>query len=70
MMPQEETFYEEKISETIGKPKDYENLDIPNKTVIANFNAIEWGNTLTRDTRSISKIFNNFFLKLVESLLI
>ena len=26
MMPQEETFYEEKISETIGKPKDYENL--------------------------------------------
>ena len=41
-----------------------------NKTVISNFNAIEQGNTLTYDTRLISKIFKNVFSNLVESLLI
>ena len=37
-----------------------------NKTIISNFNAIEEGNTLTHDTRSIFKnlkiLFSNFFL--------
>ena len=45
---------------TIGKPKLWESLkslSMLNETVISNFNAIEEGNTLTRDTRSISKIF-------------
>ena len=59
--------------ETIGKPKElWESLKvlgIPNKTVISNFNAIEEGNTLIHDTRSISKIFKNAFSKLAEPLL-
>ena len=37
-MPQKQAFYEEKISETVGKPKELweslKSLDIPNKTVI------------------------------------
>ena len=43
---------------------------MPKKTVISNFNAIEEGDTLTHDTRSISNIFKNFFSNLGESLLI
>ena len=42
---------------------------MPNKTVISNFNAIEQDNTLTHDTRSISKVFKNLFSNLAESLL-
>ena len=41
-----------------------------NKTIISNFNAIEEGNTLTHDARSISKIFKNLFSNLAKSLLI
>ena len=69
-----QAFFKEKLSETIGKPKELweslKSLGMPNKTVISNFNAIEEGNTLTHDTRSISKIFKNFFSNLAESLLI
>ena len=43
---------------------------MPNKTVTSNFNTIEEDNTLTYDTRSISKIFKDFFSNLAESLLI
>ena len=43
---------------------------MPNKTVISNFNVIEEGNTLTQDTRTISKMFKNFFSNLAESILI
>ena len=42
-------------------------LRMPSKTVTSNFNAIEDKNTLIHDTRSISKIFKNFFSKLGES---
>ena len=41
-----------------------------NKTVISNFTVIEENNTLTCDTRSISKTFKNFFSNLAKSLLI
>ena len=43
---------------------------MPNKTVISSFNSIEENDTLTYDTRSISKVFKNFFSNLVKSLLI
>ena len=43
---------------------------MPKRTVISNFNAIEENDTLTYDTRSISKIFKNFFSNLAKSLLI
>ena len=43
---------------------------MPNKTVISNFNVIEEGNTLTQDTRTISKIFKNLFSNLAVSILI
>ena len=55
-----QAFFKEKLSETTGKPKELweslKSLGMPNKTVISNFKAIEQDNTLTHDTRSISKI--------------
>ena len=70
----DQAFFEEKLSETIGKPKGLweflKSLGMPNKTVISNFNTIEQDNTLTHDTRSISKIFKNFLSNLAVSLLI
>ena len=50
--------------------KDKHSVGMPNKTVISNFNAIEESNTLTHETRSISKIFKNLFANLAESFLI
>ena len=43
---------------------------MPHKTIISNFNAIEEIDTLTYDTRSISKMFRNFFPNLAKSVLI
>ena len=43
---------------------------MPNKTVISNFSAVEENDTLTYDTRSISKIFKSYFSNLAKSLLI
>ena len=63
----------EKVSESIGKPKELweflKYLGMPNKTLISNFNVMEDNDTLTYDTRSISKVFKNFS-SLAESLLI
>ena len=42
---------------------------MPNKKLISNFSAMEDNDTLTYDTRSISKVFKNFS-SLPESLLI
>ena len=69
-----QVFFKEKLLEAIGKPKELwespKSLGMPNKTVISNFNAIEQDNTLTHDTRLISKIFKNLFSNLVDSLFI
>ena len=69
IVSKKQAFLEEKLSETIGKPKELweslKSLGMPNKMVIASFNAIEENDTLTYDTCSISKIFI-FFLKLGE----
>ena len=43
---------------------------MPNKTLISNFNAMEDNDTLTYDTRTISKVFKNFLSSLAEFLLI
>ena len=63
----------EKVSESIGKPKELweflKYLGMPNKTLISNFNVMKDNDTLTYDTRSISKVFKNFS-SLAESLLI
>ena len=65
-----QAFFKEKLTETIGKPKELwkslKILGMPNKTVMSNFNAIKEDNTLTHDTRSISKIFKDFFSNLAE----
>ena len=46
-----QAFFEEKPSETVGKPKElwesFKSLGMSNKTVISNFNAIEEIDTLT-----------------------
>ena len=67
-------FYEQKLSETIGKPKELweslKSLDMANKTAISSFNAIEENDVLTYDTRSISKIFKYFLSDITKSLLI
>ena len=53
--------FEEKLSETIGKPKEFweslKSLCMPNKTLISNFNAIEENDSLTYNKCSIFKIF-------------
>ena len=73
MHQKKQALFEEKLSETIGKPKElWESLTsqgMPNKTV-TNFNAVEENDTLTYDTCSISKIFKIFFSNLAKSLLI
>ena len=60
-----QAFFEEKLSETIGKPKElwesYKSLGMPKRTVISNFNAIKENDTLTYDTRSVSKILKIYF---------
>ena len=43
---------------------------MPNKTAISNFGPFEENDFLIYDTRSISKIFKNFFWNLAKSLLI
>ena len=67
-----QAFVKEKISESIGKPKELwkplKYLSMLNKTLISNFSAMEDNDTLTYDTRSISKFFKNFFSSLVEFL--
>ena len=72
IMSKKQAFFEEKLSETIGKSKELweslKSLGMPNKRY--NFNSIEENDTLTYDTRSISKIFKHFFLNLAKSLLI
>ena len=71
-MRQKQVFFEEKLSETIGKPKELweslKSLGMPNETVISNFNAIKENDTLTYDTRLISKILKNLFSNLAKSL--
>ena len=71
-MRQKQVFFEEKLSETIGKPKELweslKSLGMPNETVISNFNAIEENDTMTYDTRLISKILENLFSNLAKSL--
>ena len=63
--------FKEKISESISKPKELwkslKCLGIPNKTPISNFNAMEYNETLTYDTRSISTVFKNVFSDLAGS---
>ena len=60
-----QAFLGQKISESIGKPKELweslKYLGMPNKTVISNLNAMEDNDTLTYDTRSIATVFKNFF---------
>ena len=71
---EKQAFFEEKLSEMIGKPKElwesFKSLGVPSKAVISNFNAIEENDTLTYDTLSISKSLKNFFSNSVKSLLI
>ena len=74
MRQKKQAFFEEKLSETIVKPKELweslKSMGMSNKTVISNFNAVEENDTLTYDTSSISKIFKNLFSNLAKSLLI
>ena len=43
---------------------------MPNKKLISNFSAMEDNDTLTYDTRSISKVFKNLFSSSAKSLLV
>ena len=49
LQQKKQAFFKEKLSETIGKPKELweslKSLGMPDKTVISNFNTIEEGNT-------------------------
>ena len=66
-------FFDEELSESVGKPKDLWNtlksFGIPKKTAVSNFNAIDNNKSLTYDIKTMSKVFKDFFLNLAESFL-
>ena len=68
-----QAFFDDKLSENIGKLKElWETLKSPNmpeKTLISNFNAVESNNGLPFDKKTIAKIFKDFFSHLVKSIL-
>ena len=68
-----QAFFDEKLSESVGKPKQLWNslksLGMPKTTVVSNFNAIDDNKSLTCDIRKISKLFKDFFSNLAESFL-
>ena len=71
---QKRAFFEDKLAENIGKPKELwetlKSLGMPQKTLISNFNPVESNNALTFDKKAIAKILKGFFSNLAESLLI
>ena len=68
-----QTFFDEKLSEKVGKPKKLWNtlksLGMPKKTVVSNFNAIDDNKSLTYDIKTMSKVFKDFFSNLAKSFL-
>ena len=60
-----QAFFEEKLSETIDKPKELwkslKSLLMLNNTVIFNLNAIEEGNTWTHDSWNFQKFWKTSF---------
>ena len=65
-------FFDDKLSEYIGKPKELwetlKSLGTVKKPLISNFNAIESNNTLTFDKKAVAKTFEDFFSNLAGSL--
>ena len=65
VVTKKQAFVKEKISQSVGKPKElYKSLKylgMPNKTLISNFNAMEDNDTLNYDTHSISTVFKTSF---------
>ena len=68
-----QAFFDEKISESVGKPKESWNtltsLGMPKKAVVSNFNATDNNKSLTYDIKRITKVFKDFFSNLAESFL-
>ena len=66
-------FFDEKLSESVAKPKELWNtlksLGMPKKTVVSNFNAIDYNKSLTYDIKTMSKVFKNLFSNLAKSFL-
>ena len=60
-----QAYFKEKFSESIGKPKELweslKYLDMPNKSLISNFSAMEDNETLAYDTRSILQFSTTSF---------
>ena len=71
---QKQAFFENKLSETNGNPKEKwefaQSLVMPIKVVICNFSVMEEKHILTYNTRLTSNIFKSFFSNLAGSLLI
>ena len=68
-----QAFFNEKLSESVAKPKELWNtlksLGMPKKTVVSNFNAIDYNKSLTYDIKTMSKVFKNLFSNLAKSFL-
>ena len=66
--------FEEKLKESIGKPKELwknlRSLGLPNKTSSASKICIDKNANITFDPRSNAEIFKNFFSNLAQNLLV
>ena len=64
-----QAFFDEKLSESIGKAKELWNtlksLVMPKKTVVSNFNSSDDNKSLPYDIKTMSKVFKNFFSNLI-----
>ena len=73
MTAKKQAFFDEKLSESFGKPKELWNtlksLGMPKKTVVSNVNAVDDNKSLTYDIKTMSKVFKDFSSNLAKSFL-
>ena len=66
------SFFEKKLSESIGKPKDLwkalKSLGLPNKISSCEVSALKINNTVEHDANSVLESFKNYYSTLAENL--
>ena len=71
-MIKRDCFFEKKLSESIGKPKDLwkalKSLGLPNKISSCEVSALKMNNTVEHDANLILEDFKNYYSTLAENL--
>ena len=67
------SFFEKKLSESIGKPKDLwkalKSLGLPNKISSCEVSALKINNTVEHNANSVLEAFKNYYSTLAENLI-